>query len=178
MIAPRTPQEYFTAENPIREGKGPVPRLFFKKVGRGGTANPWVISISYAKSLILEATTPAGYMLLSTGCHQISTGCANFPTGRFFRPLSILSIYLFKKKEERRIQVSKKALTTIHGLAELLKKASTGYDHHPRVFRGCQWMVIYLFLNRLSMFLTTIHASTGCNACGYFLSLQILGEIQ
>lgn len=167
MISPRTPKEYSTAGNPLREGKGAVPSLFFKKVGRGRTANPWVISISYAKSLILEATTPTGYMSLSTGYYQISTGCANFPTGRFFHPRSILSIYLFKKKEERRIQVSKKALTTIHGLAELLKKASTGYDPHPRVFRGYAWMVISLFLNRLSMFLTPIHASTGCNACGY-----------
>lgn len=167
MTPPLTPKEYFTAGKTFLQGQGPafgdlftirnekaLKRHFSKKVGGGRTANPWIISFTDAKSLILEASVPTDKVRLST-CHSLPpTGCIILPRISGFKYSLYISIYLFKKKEERirkRLEICK---VLIHGFEQMIKKASTGYDPHPRLTRGYPWEGISLINNEISNYFT------------------------
>lgn len=165
MTPPRTPQEYFAIGKTFLQGQEPalgefftirnekaLKRRFSQKVGGERTANPWIISFTDAKSLILEASMPTGRYCLSTGCTFASTGCAVLPRISRFEYSIYLSIYLFKKKEERlriRLEICK---VLIHGFEQLLKKVATGYEPNPRLTRGYPWMYICNIYNEISVY--------------------------
>lgn len=165
MTPPRTPQEYFTAGKTFLQGQGlalgelftmrnekALKRRFSQKVGGERTANPWIISFTDAKSLILEASMPTDKVRLSTGCTPASTGCTVLPRISRFEYSLYLSIYLFKKKEER-IRIGRGICKVlIHGFEQLLKKVATGYYPHPRLTRGYQWMHIRNIYNEISVY--------------------------
>ena len=110
-----------------------------REVGHG-RANPWIYTQKLYKSLIVERNLPAGCPIFSTDWLCYSTDSLNFSTGLFFGSRSHISLYLSNLKEERRIKRAWEREMAIHGLAELLKKASTGFEPHPRVIRGFRWM--------------------------------------
>lgn len=116
------------------------PRRLAKKVGGRGRSNPWIISLFYPKSLILEKSGPTGRPSFSTGLGSFSTDCPVFSTGAFSRSTSFLSLYPIEKKEEEKSRKGKSEGSPIHGLAELPIFSSTGYAPDPRVFRGNPWI--------------------------------------
>ncbi|SEO65760.1 hypothetical protein SAMN05216316_0727 [Nitrosovibrio sp. Nv6] len=128
-MSPRTPQI------------GTQP-LFFalcaisQKDGGRVCANPWIYAFKLYKSLIVERNLPTGSSRFSTDCASVSTDSTVFSTGSLFQSTAYIYIYLSLLKEERRRKRAWKRKAPIHGLAELLKNASTGYDPHPRVIRG------------------------------------------
>lgn len=163
MMPPLTPQKFFTAGKTFLEGGGPtlgelstirnektLKRCFSQKVGGERTANPWIISFADAKSLILEASMPTDKARLSTGYCLRPTGCLVSPRISRFKYSLYLSIYLFKKKEERIRNWVGICKALIHGFEHLLKKASTGYHPHSRLTRGYPWMCISLINNEIS----------------------------
>lgn len=163
MTPPFTPKEYSTAGKTFLQGEGrsrcelftmrnekALKRCFSQKVGGERTANPWIISFIDAKSLILEASMPTDKVRLSTGYGLPPTGRAVLPRISRFEYSPYLSIYLFKKKEERRRKRHGICKVLIHGFEHLLKKASTGYDPHPRVIRGYPLVRIHNVNNEIS----------------------------
>lgn len=126
-----------------------TPPLFFalcaisQREGGHGRANTWIYTQKLYKSLIVEQNLPAGYPVFSTDSLFDSTDFFNFSTGLFFGSRPHISLYLSHLKEERRIKRASEKEMAIHGLEELLKKASTGFEPHPRVFRGFRWMSLF-----------------------------------
>jgi hypothetical protein len=115
------------------------PRRFAKKVGGHGRANPWIISVFDAKSLIPEAVGPTGRPPFSTGLPPFSTVSPVFSTGRVFGSTLSFSLYPIDKKEEEREGSEVNQGTLIHGFEQLPIFSSTGFPRVPRVFRGNPW---------------------------------------
>lgn len=151
MLFPRTPKDVDPRRSTFLKRKGPSLGRFFPKVGTGERKNPWVISISYAKSLIVDRTPPTGWGMKSTGCAPISTGLPVFSTDSLSGSTLYLSLLIIDKEEERRETRRVKQQTLIHGFLQLLKKASTGYGWSSTGFGGNPWMVFLLLINNLSI---------------------------
>jgi hypothetical protein len=123
-------------------------------------------SIFSSKYLFLERKYPTGFCHLSPRLRVYSSEFAVLSTSAisvFFRRISIY-LSIFKKKERRKEELEEKP--AIHGLRRLLKKASTGFMLHPRLFRGYSWSWLFIHINRLDVDQVGIPASTDCFASG------------
>jgi hypothetical protein len=132
----------------------------------GNPDNPWIITFVDAKSLKLEASASAGRGRRSTHHASISTDYAGFSTGPFFRAGTHSCSYLSLLKEKKNKKKAENRDRPIHGLAELVKKSSTGWRVEKGLTRGNPWIAFALSIMHLAAQGQPIHASTGYSPWG------------
>lgn len=140
---PLTPQEYASpAPKKCKRinGGGKIP-----KGAQGEISKPVDSAFFETKLLMLEANFCRVGSIFPRVCCFFPRVCSFSPHCHFGLSLSLSLSNLLKRKENILIKAGDSEYISIHGSKLMVKKPSTGFLTHPRVFRG--WIFTH-FLNR------------------------------